>query len=365
MARQDDNPSYALPTLYAPWIAELLSGPIPHETKATCDDCAMCTKEGPVADRYSFDPHVKCCSYEPRLPNFMLGRILADDSSENAEARASVLTRIQEQLDVSPLGLVGSARYGLLYQHHDGFGRAPDLRCPHFVDAEDGGHCGIWANRPVVCATWFCKHDRGAVGQEFWSRLSALLRAIEMELSIWCAAELGAVSAELFTLERSPSARVDLAELGGPVDTERHRRIWGDWTGKELRYYQACAELVSEIRWEQVSAICGARTRMLVSLVQEAYNSLISEDIPVRLKVGAFRVEGVQNRKLRVVTYSGYDPLMMSEKLASALPYFSGQPWTDALESIRTSLGLRMDPQLVRRLTDFQFLVECKDPDGR
>ena len=361
MRRPDDNPSYALPTPHGAWIAELLAE-IPRESKATCDDCAMCTKEGPTAD--SFDPHVKCCTYEPRLANFMVGRILADDTPANAEGRASVALRIRKQLDVSPLGLVGSARFGLLYGHHDEFGRAPDLRCPHYVDTEAGGHCGIWAHRPVVCATWFCKHDRGAVGQRFWIRLSELLRAIDMDLSIWCAAELGAGSTELFTLESSPANRLDRAELGGPVDRARHGRIWGDWTGKELAYYEACAELVSEMRWERVSAICGPRVRVLVDLVKQAHEKLLSLDIPVRLKVGAFRVEAVQNRRLRVVTYSGHDPLTMSERLAGALPHFSGQPWPEAVESIRTNLGIGMDPQFVRRLTDFQLLVECNDPDS-
>lgn len=359
MARHEDKPSYVLPAPHAAWIAALLPGPIPEEGKATCGACAMCTPKGPVADPYSFDPHVKCCSYEPRLASFVVGRILADESSENADGRTSVLARIQKQLGVSPLGLVGSARRGLLYGHLDGLGRAPDLRCPHYVDAEDGGRCGIWAHRPVVCATWFCKHDRGAVGQRFWLRLSELLAEIEMELSLECAAQLGAPSAELFTLEDRLSKRLDPAELGGPLDMERHRRIWGDWSGREVEYYRAAAELVCEMRWVEVVATCGARTRVLIDLVTTAYEALISTDVPARLKAGAFRVEGACNRKLRVVSYSGHDPLMMSENLARALSHFSGQPCAEALGSIHAELGLKMAPGLLRRLVDFELLVEC------
>ena len=70
-----------LPPLYANWMAELLGGIIPRESRASCDNCAMCAVGGAgqqSAPRpYFFDPLVKCCSYVPDLPNFLVGGIFA------------------------------------------------------------------------------------------------------------------------------------------------------------------------------------------------------------------------------------------------------------------------------------------------
>ena len=35
---------HELPPLYHAWMADLLTGPIPRESNATCHDCAMCVK---------------------------------------------------------------------------------------------------------------------------------------------------------------------------------------------------------------------------------------------------------------------------------------------------------------------------------
>ena len=85
--------SEPLPPLYANWLAELLGGPVPRESRATCDHCAMCSAEGPAAaavgsHSYYFDPNVKYCSFVPDLPNFLVGRILSDDDPAALPGRA-------------------------------------------------------------------------------------------------------------------------------------------------------------------------------------------------------------------------------------------------------------------------------------
>ena len=74
------KPSAALPSLYAGWMDALLEGPIPAETNATCHDCAMSppAEEAP-GSTFLFKPASKCCTYWPALPNFLVGRILADE----------------------------------------------------------------------------------------------------------------------------------------------------------------------------------------------------------------------------------------------------------------------------------------------
>ncbi len=201
-----------LPPLYARWASEFLGGAIPAESAATCNDCAMLSGERgtarPAAAPF-FNPDTKCCTYLPVLPNFLVGRMLADDSPEFARGRATLEARLTAGMAVSPRGIGRDAAYDLLYvtRGKSLFGQARSMRCPHYLD-EGGGQCGIWRHRAAVCATWFCKYVRGAVGQRFWQALHRQLSAVEGELSVWCARQLG--------------------ELG-------------EWSGREREFFQECA----------------------------------------------------------------------------------------------------------------------------
>src|SRR4051812_9909435 len=111
-----------LQSLYANWIGELLGGVIPHESRATCNDCAMCAQKGEDSqgvESIFFDPEVKCCSYLPELPNFLVGRILLDSRDDPLTniGRATVVKRIADKAGVTPLGLMQSPVYSLLYQN--------------------------------------------------------------------------------------------------------------------------------------------------------------------------------------------------------------------------------------------------------
>src|ERR1700719_3036940 len=91
-----------LPPLQERWMSDLLGGAIPAETRATCDDCAMCNHLEPGVE--SFDPGVKCCTYVPVLANFLVGQVLADPDDRTAVGRASVEARIAKRTAVTPLG---------------------------------------------------------------------------------------------------------------------------------------------------------------------------------------------------------------------------------------------------------------------
>ena len=110
--------------------------------------------------------------------------------------------RLERRVAVTPLGLGRPATYALLYGNSkDGFGASRSLRCPHHL--EDGS-CGIWAHRMSVCATWFCKHSRGAVGLRFWRMLQVLLGCVEHDLTRWCLLRVGLGGRELARLFPPP-----------------------------------------------------------------------------------------------------------------------------------------------------------------
>jgi hypothetical protein len=348
-----------LPPLYAPWMGDLLGNPIPQETRATCNDCVMCSEQ-PSAHGVYFDSRTKCCTYEPTIPCFLVGRILMDDSPEQASGRETVVARMVNGAGVSPLGLNQTARFSLIYKNAtSSFGRAPDLRCPHYLDRE-GGQCGIWKHRPGVCATWFCKYVRGGKGQEFWRRMASLMSAIEVELSLWCAIELGAGSQELVQFMKDDE-KIEPIELKGPADANRYAALWGRWLGKEIEYYRQCAGLVEPLSWNDILRITGPRVRLLAQSAQEAYARLTSGKLPDRLRMGTFKVEGLLEGRLRVVSYRPFDPLMMSRRLAQALPYFTGQPWEEAVQAVKTNLGIKLDREVLLRLVDFEILEGSED----
>lgn len=270
-----------LPPLYARWAHEFLGGAIPAEMEATCNHCAMlCDTSGDAgAAAPFFNPETKCCTYLPVLPNFLVGRMLSDDSAEFARGRATLQERPAAGVAVTPLGIGRSAEYDLLYatSGKSFFGRDRTKRCPHYLD-ESGGQCGIWQHRSAVCAMWFCKYVRGAVSQRFWQALHRLLSAVERDVSRWCAQQLRA-------------------------DSDG----FGEWSGRERQYFQQCARLIDVLRWRDVMKICGPDVRALVQDTREAFESLQSRAIPRRLRVGSFKVIGPYQQSSIVEGYDGGD----------------------------------------------------------
>src|SRR4051812_31514765 len=84
-----------VPPAHRRLLPVLFDRPAIRESRATCSDCAMCSKGGsPAPGVLSFRPDTKCCTYEPTLPNFLVGAILADTSPEMAEGRRRIRAHI-------------------------------------------------------------------------------------------------------------------------------------------------------------------------------------------------------------------------------------------------------------------------------
>lgn len=366
-----DDTTAALPPLYAGWIRELLGGAIPRETEATCDDCAMCSgaSEPRRGSQRFFDPRSKCCTYTPELPNFLVGRVLLDDDPASAKGRATLEARLQAGVGVTPLGLARSSAQGILYDHVariGSFGWAPGMRCPHYLE-EEGGLCGVWRHRNAVCATWFCKYARGAVGVAFWQSLLHLLLAVETDLCAWCVQELdpGAESLRrLFPPPATPSLveRVQRGDLDSPVDDEDRRDLWGRWADREREFFQECAGRVNGLSWADVLSICGPRVGIQAGPARAAYADLLSSALPSALRVGQFTVVAAGASGSRVLGYSPLDPVELPRPLIGALHHFNGRSTKEALDVIAKKEGIRIGRGLLRPLVDFGILVPADPP---
>lgn len=346
-----------LPQVSARWMAEILERPIPEEHQAACDRCVMQLSSGDEAERgATYFTEGKCCTYQPQLHAFLVGGILIDPDRELTAARETLHALIDGGAGASPLGVLGARSYWHLYNTAVGFGVSKRLRCPFFDVAS--GSCSIWRHREATCATWFCKHDRGALGEAFWSAARRLLQLLESSVSRWCALELDVGDEALGALSELESQALDAEDLDGRANPQRRARIWGRWAGREDDYYAECARRVEKLTVREVLAIGGVEARLRARVIEQRLAAL-SHEFPVApLRVGRFEVVVVAHGDVvRTRGYRAFDPLDVPAALLPALARFDGRPTAEVVEEIAKRDGLDLSETLLRTLLDFGVLV--------
>ena len=313
-----------LPSLYDRWMHEML-GPVPDEPLATCSACPMSEPDVPLPAELRFDATVKCCTYLPELPNFLVGLALDDPSPDGAVGRQSLRERIQRLSGVSPLGVRMAPLYELLYERTTSlrrggtFGRATGLRCPHYV--EPTGSCGICKFRNAVCATWFCRHERGNVGLAFWTAMRNLLRLVEEEVALWSALHLGVGAGELRAVLEHQRLTVDERMGSELVDGPDIGRYWGAWDEEiATSFFVESGRLVSGMEWGQVLEASGPRILMAQGDVQERYAAVVRRaEVSDQLIMENFRVSSLRHGTALLHGYSAMDPVALPSAPLEAL----------------------------------------------
>jgi hypothetical protein len=358
----------SLPPLYAPWVEEILGGPVPEERHATCATCAMCEPHAATAATASmtrFDPTTKCCTYTPGLPNFLVGAILSDDDPGAAAGRESVRKRIARCEGVTPLGLQTPLQDAVIYKYAAGelFGRHGGLRCPHYV-SDAGGLCGIWRHRNSVCATWFCKHEHGAVGQGFWRALLQLLGSVERQLALWCAIELGQGvdtlgSTLLPYYQLMPNSRFQPQQARAPERSGASTRGWTEaWGDRFEEFYVEAGRLAAPLRWSQVKELCGPTLGVEIKMVRKAQADLQRGGAPARLRYNAISVVSEGAGIVGVAGHSEDDMLPLPEGLVEELGRFDGrQPAEKTAATIAEASGVALDAGTIQRFVEYRILV--------
>jgi hypothetical protein len=352
-------PVPALPPLYARWMDAHLGGHIPEETRATCSNCAMAPTRGEPMGPGQFDPTTKCCTYVPRLPNFLVGAVLADEDPANTPGRATIEGRVIAGVGVTPLGLARPPAWDLVYRHgvvrsDTAFGRTRSLRCPHFLP---DGRCGIWKHRDGVCATWYCRNDRGAVGFAFWEALGAYLGVLERALAYDAVLAMGLDGPALDHLVDGPPP-VDGPALDGRQSLGARRRIWGHWVEHEREMYVATAARVERMNWSEVRRAAGPLGEAHGLVVVRAWEALVWASTPARLRLTRLGSVDIGPETTAIVTHRAYDPIEVPSKLLPLLARFDGRP----AEIVRAELareGAPVDAAVVQRLVDWGVLVEA------
>lgn len=341
---------------YDAWMHEALGGPLPDEPASDCADCVMVARDDDP-DAHAFDPRVKCCTHTPVLANFLVGAALASPARDafTARGQASVRDRLRAGLGVTPLGMrAPRPRRALEASAHaqGDFGRLPALVCPHYVD-EAGGRCGVWAHRNATCATFFCKHVRGARGYGFWRAVEQLLRAAEEALARHCLVALDLPIDALGALLSPGEGDHEIA-----LDPARYAALWGPWGGREEDFYRACAEAVGGFVWSDVLRVGGAEVALRARVARHHYEAMCDRRLPARLRVAPLAGVSLGAEHTRVATYSKLDPLALPNALVPALGRFDGRPTEAVVAEIATAYGLALDDEVLGALVDFAVLVD-------
>jgi hypothetical protein len=330
--------SLALPPLYRRWVDQILNQDVYSEPRATCDNCPMCKSVNPPAKQdYRFNIDTKCCTYQPELPNYLIGGILSSDDPSLNEVKEQFLTRVNHY-NITPLGITPPFWTSFSFKMKP-FGKHKELMCPFYLD-HLGGLCGIWKYRNGTCSTYFCKHERGAVGYKFWRKLEDTLFAAEKRLSVHCATELKIII---------PENASDLRE-----------RTWGNWAFREAEFFMNCWNIVHPLSWQEVVRICGVQVESLVKELKIRFNYLQSKELPEILKIRKFRSEEVTESHTRVWGYSYANPIDLPTNIVQVLQYFDGRPNSEVLKQIESEKGITIDASMLQMLSDYEILVQPK-----
>lgn len=226
------------------------------ETKANCADCSMSREHRGPRAKLVYQPNLKCCTFDPWVPNYAVGALLRDPKLSSA-GRQAVAHKIKSMEECIPLGLRASTvfqRRFLRRKEHE-FGNREDWLCPYF-DSENQ-NCGIWQHRGNVCASFFCQSDAGTKGMNFWRELGSYLHLIEMSVAEEC----------LVQLDFSPR---QLSEMLAYIDPQTHlrakvlpaltggewRKLWNGYEDPQ-EFFVKCDRIVQGLKLTDMPQILG------------------------------------------------------------------------------------------------------------
>jgi len=244
----------------------------------------MCHKPGEPAipGVEYFRPDVKCCSYYPKLPNYLIGGLLADTNPALEEGRRRIRERIRNRVAVTPQALFTPKRYNLLHKYGmpQSYGRVSSMLCPYYI--KEGGLCSIWKFRDAVCSTYFCKTMAGKEGAKFWKVMRAYLNQTQETLS-WYALhkmnwDVESIWDYLNELDSASLQAEDLDET--PPPDANYAKIWKEWVGREEEFYIECYNLVTKLTREDFDRISGINEKVIMLWLKEKYNNVMHPQIP-------------------------------------------------------------------------------------
>lgn len=265
---------YQVPRLYEQILPRDLLAMEPQETKATCDQCIMAKPHN--RGKIFYKPDLKCCTFYPFLPNYVVGAILSGKASVSSSALEQIQQKIQNREYSLPLGLVAPPRYQVPFNQRkkNEFGQREDWLCPYF-DRENK-NCGIWRHRGAVCTSFYCKSSYGMRGLRYWDELSNYLTYVEMAL----------MEEALVMLDFSPRQVSDLLNYlnrheatvsemrSSRLPEKKARELWNGYFEDQGAFFKKCFQIVEELDRKAFRELIGAPGLELEDRLRKAFEKI-------------------------------------------------------------------------------------------
>lgn len=234
-----------LPLLYQRFLPKLVQQIHVLEKKATCDSCLM--SKSPVKKNERYRADLKCCTFHPFLPNYIVGALLSDPHyTKPAEV---IRNKIQNRQWDLPIGIPAPIPYQVIFnQKKPGqFGQIEEWLCPYYDREAD--NCGIWLYRGAVCTSFYCKSSYGKKGIQFWNKLSDYMTYVEMalleEILIRLDFSPRQLSDNLEFLNRKKATSKEMRSSGLPL--LQSRQLWNGYYEEREDFYRKCYRLAMEL----------------------------------------------------------------------------------------------------------------------
>jgi len=341
-----------LPDIYSDILPEVFDLEIPEESFTQCSDCPLVCESRDELRRDEtkpFAPDTKCCTFMPRLPNYLAGAFFCDADPAIDQGRDFLRKAILHRKGIFPHGIWPTKKYRMLYDvgRMDGFGRSRYLKCPYFLDSDY--NCSLWKYREAICATWFCKHIAHKTGKELWAAIQEFIQGVQYQLILHCIRELGAPAIEPYG-ENNNISLEDMDDM--PMHPAEYSQRWGLWEGKEEEFYMKCFMLVKKMKRAELAELCGEPADELANRIAAVRNRMMT--IPLILarnpdykmitehdNVYRIHFENHIERNNTTITYAFDLP-------AFVLDAFDGKECTDGvLEKINQKHSIRVHPEII------------------
>ncbi len=327
----------SLPDLYRNIFPRFFEELIPVETYATCSDCAMCSKPNepqmPGVNYYSVD--AKCCTFFPKLSNYLVGGILTDATTEMEEGRRRILKIIESRVGVNPYGIFPPKKYSILHKHgsEKSFGKNQSMLCPYYV--RELGTCSVWKFRESICTTYYCKSVTGLDGKKFWNTLNSYLLHAQETLILHALYKLDwPMDPIMDFLNTYNSITLEASDLDEkPLPDELYSKIWGDWTGREVEFFRRTYQIVQEVSREEFEQISGMNQKVYLKWLKQRRQGMLSPQIPkLLIRNPDLRSMPLGDEKYMVRTEAGF--FQIESGLYEVLDLFDGKRSTEEVARI-------------------------------
>ncbi len=239
---------YQFPDFYRKFFPRDVWNADIQETKATCDRCNW----------PEYKPDLKCCTYEPFIPNYLVGAALQSTSTSSA-AQKVFREKIEKRKFALPIGMVASPRFQVRFNNREEneFGQRKDWLCPYYSIEKQ--NCGIWKHRGAVCTTYYCQSSYGVMGTEFWKQMSDYMTYVEMALMEEALVQLDFSPRQISDcLQYLNRQEVSVSESRSDFLTEtKARKIWNGYYEEQEQFYLKSYEIVNGMNIKQFREALG------------------------------------------------------------------------------------------------------------